>query len=1242
MASSAAKPLGDDSKGTPASSSPSSASTASSASGDDDSCTLRLHRPPLERSTTLQFLELVRRREAALVSGPAVPAAAAAAAAALVGRGHNTSLAIVRRELADAADAAESTPDAIAAAAAGAAVGGELSSKSPFAGALRSAAKKRLRVNLEERLGVESMRVRMTVRKTRDDKGPTSPEDIQGAYFHALLCIMSKSWTMKMNEDPMTFIDSTFQAWLSRLASPLALSEEAILAFCDTLTLYTDAMKKDPDVLPEYCDTLNAFQPQYYPRALDLNTVQQVQTFFSTTIALQHKPKSPVMERLFAKFLFLCTRDPQTTKKALLLQKSFKVDSLVHMQAIQVANILSTPLLTRAHALQRKNNLMNNPFYSNSAFKGGPDYDSWISAETRSIEEILSRLPPPVVTKLPIQGGDPLGILVVSVVQAKGLPEKRANLPVQCTLELQHHTRHFTSILRASDHAFWEESFSFFMYPIQDSKTSGLTISIKDKEKDYGSLFFLPADLIELSKPRTGWFPLLQKKKLKKECPFQLQVVLQFHPFPWNSPLPRHFHYYTLCVSEILECDKQSTKGNSVGISAHARWILDEYALRYGIHLNLKSLIEVNYYIKEMEQCIAIHFLSPAVALLESICNPRNSLTLSEHKLLEDVLASGERLGKSWIMNYFVAFEENKPPGQLDALLKLTEMILAKSHPGTEPSDAVVSYLKETWMLQLENLVADEKSTSEEAVKELLQIIEIITKSLERDSQFFYSTFKKYRVDLAKIQTDLSGSFIESRYHLISQGKEPSVMSEKQLNLFIELYFKLTEFATFLLKLNPAWVPIQFINKFEPYVVSWLWMSAHKLHAWIDSAIQVDQWTPVTTEEFFSSSVVDLFSACNPSVTFVKNLKWGCCEAHGDANSQFISIMQTLTIVVCGAVGHYTNSLNEAGKSVIMSPLFAGFIANNITTASHQQSPEIAANSTSATLEAAKKVCVCLSDFEAVSWYLSEFAPSLESLLEERGLSTEPVSQLITDQLAVTRECTDIQTNMIAQLLEPAISWWTIRMLPVNCSKRARAVRKVFDKVHAKTHYVVSKVPVAHRKAAAAAAPPAIPLPTPTNLANASTPSSDGTLVADGSTVQVEEGLVEQSGQSLFEFYNIVLGFLNENSHTKSFQKCLRCLWLLQLKTVLQVIRDGFGKCPEAQKEEFLEQATDAIEAFGQFFEAGGQGISHKMVEAGSAQARDLIASLWCSMATSVGEQLGVTLGASKLTKLKQHLKKGH
>jgi len=574
--------------------------------------------PVLTRSESrAALLELVQRREAALASGGRAQAS-------------------VKKQLHSAAEKLETgttVEDSILAIAGGSApTAGEaatvalMGKANPFGNVLRAANKTRTRVGLKERVGNSTIRARLTVRQqTRETAKSASPSDIRAAYEFALYCVMSASVNLKANEDAISMIEAAFQTWFAQTSQPLPqvpLVDDAIVIFCESLSVLAEALKKDTDGNEEFAAILRVFIAEYFPKSLDLSGVQQVFSLFSSCVNTANKPKTPLFLKIFARFLFYVTRDLQATGRALLLKNSLKIDALTYIQTFQYATALSIPAFTRAQLLQRRNAISNHPFYNNAVYTEAESFNIWAKAEQAEVSALLNKLPVPTV--------EPFGLLLVTVFQATGLPT--GSLPVQCTLELQHTVRQAASIFRDGGTAVWREAFSMLVLPLQDTKISGLTISLKDKDKKYGSLFFLPNDLIDLAVPRRQWFSLLQKKKLSKNCPYKMLVELQFFAFPTDKPLAEHYHFYTLCVSEILDFEKETRKTFEIskGVSQQCRWILDEYAQRYGIHRPLRDLIELNYYVKEIEQHIATHYIQPSLEMLEKVLAAKIPMSVPE------------------------------------------------------------------------------------------------------------------------------------------------------------------------------------------------------------------------------------------------------------------------------------------------------------------------------------------------------------------------------------------------------------------------------------------------------------------------------------------------------------------------------------------------------------------------------------------------------------------------------------
>jgi len=61
---------------------------------------------------------------------------------------------------------------------------------------------------------------------------------------------------------------------------------------------------------------------------------------------------------------------------------------------------------------------------------------------------------------------------------------------------------------------------------------------------------------------------------------------------------------------------------------------------------------------------------------------------------------------------------------------------------------------------------------------------------------------------------------------------------------------------------------------FRPHVRKWLDMTDAKTQTWVQSAISVDEFKPISSIEAHSSSVVDLFTSFNQTIDFLKNLNW--------------------------------------------------------------------------------------------------------------------------------------------------------------------------------------------------------------------------------------------------------------------------------------------------------------------------------------------------------------------------------
>lgn len=65
-----------------------------------------------------------------------------------------------------------------------------------------------------------------------------------------------------------------------------------------------------------------------------------------------------------------------------------------------------------------------------------------------------------------------------------------------------------------------------------------------------------------------------------------------------------------------------------------------------------------------------------------------------------------------------------------------------------------------------------------------------------------------------------------------------------------------------------------FSDRFEPFVIRWIRSSQQNAKMWVENAISADEWIPITSEDMYSTSVLDTCRGLQEILDLYRRLEW--------------------------------------------------------------------------------------------------------------------------------------------------------------------------------------------------------------------------------------------------------------------------------------------------------------------------------------------------------------------------------
>eukprot|EP01105_Mastigella_eilhardi_P021970 TRINITY_DN5371_c0_g1_i3.p1 TRINITY_DN5371_c0_g1~~TRINITY_DN5371_c0_g1_i3.p1 ORF type:complete len:567 (-),score=131.00 TRINITY_DN5371_c0_g1_i3:44-1744(-) len=538
---------------------------------------------------------------------------------------------------------------------------------------------------------------------------------------------------------------------------------------------------------------------------------------------------------------------------------------------------------------------------------------------------------------------------------------------------------------------------------------------------------------------------------------------------------------------------------------------------------------------------------------------------------------------------------------------QVSYIVETKLNPCTKPqSQLLEDYLRESIGILIDANTSS-ANNSKQSLELHIQLANLCSEALGRDRSFFQSTFMAFGVDLLRMECDI---FHATAENILNNFISPlrlklDEISSEELSDVITLYLELKDLSQQLMIGEPSgrayW--LRLCKLFKPFIKKWLWECSQKLVMWATNSVQLETWKPVTDNVTESASVVDLFSACEPAITFFKALEWGVTEEKEEANDSFDDLAASLSMTICSAMSCYVAKVSEFAKKVMQDP--------NLLQAKQEG------------VALLEKVCVALSDLDIVCVHLSDMSTSLEALLTERNLDNTIVADMFHKAMKQARESCDAGLSLLLDQMKTRITQGTADLLQFSASKHSSApgsVKKLLQKANTKLRRIPKKSLRLLRKR----------LHTPKHGVHAATEAIASAVIS--------------SDDDTFDFYNRVLEVTFSHLNENTFLRFLKLVWRFQVEALEAII------LPLLLTPEEHDHAVEFINVLLSFFEADGEGLkrtdeavadgmtkAHAAISAAAKSTNELHESLvrkkqaHAGDPTAVSESINITMGLRAL-----------
>eukprot|EP00048_Salpingoeca_helianthica_P012419 m.180002 g.180002 ORF g.180002 m.180002 type:complete len:1109 (+) comp15373_c1_seq3:174-3500(+) len=187
-------------------------------------------------------------------------------------------------------------------------------------------------------------------------------------------------------------------------------------------------------------------------------------------------------------------------------------------------------------------------------------------------------------------------------------------------------------------------------------------------------------------------------------------------------------------------------------------------------------------------------------------------------------------------------------------------------------------------------------------VVQSIKLVRALTQDVKQAALLFQPTAAKFEWDVTQSAVVVYDRNLQKFIEPIV-AKYSKIEGEISPTLF-ELYYSLRAWEPEARSACPVFTSkIDVCELFFPIVRAWIEFSSRSSHAWVEKAVQLDTFTPVTDDSLISSSVIDVFRVVSDTWEFCVGLKWPV------TNESAYIIAQHACITVCSCVGEYVRIL---------------------------------------------------------------------------------------------------------------------------------------------------------------------------------------------------------------------------------------------------------------------------------------------------------------------------------------------
>ncbi|KAJ3376350.1 hypothetical protein HDU92_000513, partial [Lobulomyces angularis] len=153
--------------------------------------------------------------------------------------------------------------------------------------------------------------------------------------------------------------------------------------------------------------------------------------------------------------------------------------------------------------------------------------------------------------------------------------------------------------------------------------------------------------------------------------------------------------------------------------------------------------------------------------------------------------------------------------------------------------------------------------------------LEKLSKLMLRDIKVIKDVFNELILDFVHLPSMMSSFYFNIIQFELEKFELVSFHSENDLSSMFALYTNVN-----ILKNLIETIDFRISNKFRmdfwffPFIKKWLGLTETKLLEWVNSAIKIDDWTPISEQTPYSSSLYDINVCFQQQISFLEQLSW--------------------------------------------------------------------------------------------------------------------------------------------------------------------------------------------------------------------------------------------------------------------------------------------------------------------------------------------------------------------------------